>query len=167
MDCVDTHILIWECGGYDRVTRGQEDMVARTQEYFKRAKLNKLDIMIPTPVLAEYWVGAPSQERRDKRVYEIAAEIAPFDARAAALAADLFRDQYKMEELSKKYNIGYDCIKIDMMIAAIAITNERATRLVTHDSDLFVEIVKDRIEVRNLSDFGQDGRQKIMFRDWK
>jgi predicted nucleic acid-binding protein len=116
--------------------------------------------MVPAPVLAEYWVGATAQERHEKEIFEIATQIAPFDAPAAILAAEMFRDHNKIDELVNRYSIGFHCIKIDIMIAAIAITNERATRLVTHDRDLYTDIVQNRIEVVDLPDFGQRGSQK-------
>ena len=75
MICLDTHVLIWRLGKYARVTKGQEEMVDRAERYIDFLQREKIEIMIPTPVLAEYLVGATAQERREAEVFDLATEV--------------------------------------------------------------------------------------------
>lgn len=156
MDLIDTQILIWKVGSHNRAKHGQEDMVNRTIRYIDHLQSEKIDIIIPAPALAEYWAGAPSQERHELQIFEMGAEIAPFDLRAAMIAGDLFRELYPIDALASQFNVKRNCIKIDIMIASIAIasleTSRKINRVVTHDHDLFKAIIRNKIKVIDIPD---------------
>ncbi len=159
MICLDTHVLIWRLGKYARATPGQEEMVDRAERYIEYLQREKIEIMIPTPVLAEYLVGATAQERQEAEVFDIATEVCPFDVPAAVFAASLFRETHRIEEMVEEHNIAKDCIKVDIMIAAIAVTR-KAQKLITEDVKLFKTLVKNQIPVERLPDRPRPGRPR-------
>ena len=137
-------------------------MVERAERYIDWLQRERIEIMIPAPVLAEYLAGATVQERHELEVFDLATEIGPFDANAARFAADLFRDVHQIEQMTQEYNVSKECIKIDIMLAAIAVTRN-AQKIITHDTELIKILVKQRIPVESLPDIAAPGGQRSLF----
>lgn len=162
MICIDTHVLVWYLGKYARVTKGQEAMVLRAEHYIQHLQRERVEIMIPTPVLAEYLVDATTQERQAGEVFDLAAEICPFDTPAAVFAAELFRDIHQIDEMAQEFQVSKNCIKIDIMIAAIAVTR-KAQKIITHDVELLKRLINKQIPVESLPEIKTSSSQTRLF----
>ncbi len=80
------------------------------------------------------------------------------------IAGDLFRELHLIDDLANQFNIHHNCIKIDIMIASIAIasleTGRKINRVVTHDHDLFKAIIRNKIKVIDIPDIQIQGFQR-------
>jgi predicted nucleic acid-binding protein len=151
MICLDTHIVIWGVGGFDRATRGQEEMVPRAERYIRHLRMKGIKIIVPAPVLAEYLVGADARERQEGRIFEMGFQTHPFDVPAAVIAAELQRDKYLIDEVREEHGLNRDTIRTDIMIISIAIYR-KAQKIITHDHALFKTLAQQQIPVGELPD---------------
>lgn len=155
MICLDTSILIWGVRGF--ASRTQEDEIVKAERYIKWLAIKNKQVIIPAIVLSEYLVGANATELHDRTIFEKGFQIAPFDVPAAMIAADLARDIDLIKTVAKDHNIDRQCIKSDIMIAAIAI-HRQAEKIVTSDKyfAVFKKIVKDKITISKLPDIPEN-----------
>lgn len=142
MICFDTTPLIWGMQDTDPDPAMQMN-IERTKAYLAFLAEQKEQIIIPTPVLAEYLVKIPAEDHvnhitqlRDLFL------VYPFDERAASLAA-LLRTQTTfrsvVDQISINHNMSFESarqiVKVDAMIVAIAVTRG-ASKLITDDKGM-------------------------------
>jgi predicted nucleic acid-binding protein len=150
MACFDTPILIW--GIRACATPGQENMIVRAKRYISHLSDKKVRVVIPTPVLAEYLIGVPKEDRDSHRaILERNFLMPALDIRAAQLAADLQSDTEMMKTLRKQHGVDRQSLRTDAMIIAIAIVNG-VQKIVTNDIDHFRKLAQGQILVDGLPD---------------
>jgi predicted nucleic acid-binding protein len=151
--CLDNHILIWAVRGIS--TPGQESMIPRAAALLVDLDEANADILVPSVVVAEFLAGAPKETHTELlNVLNARFQLPPFDVRAAAVAAGLWRDYAarnpNLRERLKEEFPGTKSVKIkaDVQILATAIARS-ASVLYTHDGTLRA-IADGLIEVREL-----------------
>src|SRR5271157_5141374 len=107
MICLDTPILIWGVRGF--ASRNQEHEITRAERYIRWLRLKNEKVMIPTPVLAEYLVGATATELHHGEIFEMGFEMPPFDVPAAKITADLMRDTDLIKTIEKEHGVPHQC----------------------------------------------------------
>lgn len=114
---VDTNFLIWGLRGVSSV--GQEGMVPPAKEFFEWVVRSGHKLVLTSECVAEYLVGG-TDESRKRQLSELRSRfmILTYDAKAAAIAAELRSDpdfiaSLKGDELKTKV-----CIKSDIVIVA-------------------------------------------------
>lgn len=125
---LDTNALIWAIK--DECTPGQEQMKRRAQWALREIERDKLKIVLTAVALAELVV--PMTDEKTGAFIAAAEErfiIAPFDARAASVAAKLWRLNHK---LSKAERVQRSVLKADVLIIASAYC-AGVGRFYTHD----------------------------------
>lgn len=131
---------------------GQEKLHEAAQSYARWFRDTEWNILIPTPVIAEF-LSSRDRTKRQKvlKAFQDFADIQPFDLRASDLAGQIRLDYIDEHGLPDRGDPRRHMVTVDMMIAAVAIVN-RASLIVTHDVDDFEEITADfeRIEVRDV-----------------
>src|SRR3954447_1443745 len=128
MICLDTAILIWGIRGF--ASRNQDHMVLKAKRYIEFLETKAERIMVPTPVLAEYFVGSTTTERHEMEIMDRRFVFLPLDIPSALIAAELMRDQGALEEAASESGLDRHTLKTDALIIAIAI-HHRANRIVT------------------------------------
>lgn len=152
MIAVDTSILIW--GVRQESPEGREDLVARCVQLLRKYRSERRPIMVPSVVLAEYLVGCEKSSRETQR--DIIGKnffIAPFDAKAAAIAADLY-DKSMVDEIRTEMGIGKQCIKADIKILATAIAHG-ASHIYVNDEQMRV-LAQGKIIVNGIPTLERD-----------
>ncbi len=144
---IDSMILIW--GIKREATQNRSDMIPRATAFFKQCRDDHERIIIPAPSLAEYLVKLPAEQRaKSIALFEKSFIIAPLDAKAAAIAADLQYDMDALKSLAKEYSISRQMIKADVYVLACSIA-AGATAIYSCDEHL-VRMAKGKIIVRQL-----------------
>jgi predicted nucleic acid-binding protein len=151
--CLDNHILIWGIRGISSV--GQESMILRAKALLKDLDDENAEVLVPAVVVAEFLTGVPKDQHVELlNVLNRRFQVPPFDVRAAAAAAALFRDFAERtptlrEQLHAELpEISSVKIKADVQILATALAR-RADLLYTHDRSL-IKMAAGLIEVREL-----------------
>jgi predicted nucleic acid-binding protein len=146
MICLDTAILIWGVRGI--ATAGQEPMIGRTRRYLDHLEEARTTIMVPTPALSEYLVGAESSVKaaEELAIFERGFYLPGFDIPSAFLAAELQRDSDKMKSIRKEFGVDRQQLRTDAMIIAIAVIH-KAAKIITNDLRHFTRLAGDRIAV--------------------
>lgn len=144
--CFDTAPLIW--GVREDANRGDEHFIGRTQRYIKWLREQGAIIMVPAPVLAEYFVGASATELRNMEVLRRGFLTPPLNTRAAILAAELQRGS-RIQTAIEMTGSGRQCLKTDALIIAIAICND-AEFIVTNNVSEFESLADGRIEIHEV-----------------
>ncbi len=151
--CLDNHILIW--GIRAVATTGQEVMIIRAKALIKELDQADAEVLVPTVVVGEFLAGVPREQHGELvNVLNRRFQVPPYDVRAAAVAAGLWRDYASrkptLRELIEAEFPGTQKAKIkaDVMILATALAR-RADILYTHDGPLKT-IANGLIEVREL-----------------
>lgn len=127
----DTTPMLWG-------VRDQEDefkMVEHTKRYIKKLENDGYYILVPTPVVAEYLVGATATQFKEAQILRRGFLIADLDPEAAILAAKMQRGG-NVEIIHGEYGIPKQNIRIDSFIIAIAITNG-SKKIITHNKEEF------------------------------
>ena len=126
-------------------------MVQRAKNYIRYQVSQKVDLMIPAPVVAEALIrGDVNRLRTIRTIIESSFFIPAFDSPAAFLAAELERSR-GVTELLEKGQAPRSHIRIDTQIAAIAIT-QNADLIISHDPYMRT-IAQDYIQVIEIPDF--------------
>jgi predicted nucleic acid-binding protein len=141
--CFDTTPLIWGVRG--EATVGQEHEIAKTKRYIDFLKRTNKQIMVPTPVLAEYLIGASLTELNEMKILQQGFQIPGLDLPSAALAAELQRGGV-IREVQDEFGLPRECVKTDAMIIAIAIKNQ-AIKIVTNNERHFKRLAQNRIPI--------------------
>jgi predicted nucleic acid-binding protein len=142
MICFDTTPLIWglQTEGPDPITQHNID---RTKAYLQQLAEQKEQIIIPTPVLAEYLVKIPYSEHAEviNQLRDLF-KVYPFDERVASFAAHLRTQasfQTAIEQLTHDFALTRESarqiVKVDAMVIAVAFTRG-ASRLVSEDKGM-------------------------------
>lgn len=145
MICLDTTVLIRGVQHYSTLKKGaslsgvNEDEQARIERagiFLERAQADKIPLMLPTPVIAEYLTGL-SEEAAMQQLGELEdlGSIYPLDAAAALMTANLFR-RYRERHGQRITRGEKPRIKTDAMILSIAIVHG-ASSIYTHDAGDF------------------------------
>jgi predicted nucleic acid-binding protein len=152
---VDNQIMVWST--LKKCTAGQEDMLARAAAFVDQMNQDRVRILVPSVVIAEFLVNVPAQ-RHDDVLSAINArfQVGIFDLSAAKMAADIMR-RYIFDRRGQ-YPEGLQpeqwtkpVIKFDCQVLATAITRG-ASALYTHDKGLLAmgRDYHDRIEVKEM-----------------
>ena len=153
MICLDTQVLIWGVQG--QATPNAQEMVKRTANHIAHLEAQNARVIIPAPVVTEYLQGFEVEEQpRQLTTLQKNFVIPAFDIAAAALTAKLMRERQK--EVSRQSNETRQSLKVDFMIAAIAI-QQGATTLVTHNTGDFKGICGNRISVIDVPNVALQG----------
>lgn len=158
--CVDTCLLI--LAHQPEPVAGQSHLYENAKSYVEWMKNEDSQILLPTPVIAEFLTSRDAEERamilRDMQVF---AQVQDFDLRAAELTGAIrlkYHDAFGLPENQQR-----QVVTIDMMITAIAIVNG-ASHLITHDVDDFERIVElsgGELRVRAINE-GPPGQARLL-----
>ncbi len=148
--CIDNHALIW--GIREVFDEGQEEMVPRTKAFFEWCKSNKTMIMVPSIVVGELLTAIePKDHLMVINLLENGFDVPPYDAKAAALFAKLWREKKNsgvLLEIREELQATRQELKADCMIVATAITRN-AEVIYSHDRKL-KRFANGNIEVREI-----------------
>ena len=137
MICFDTTVLIW--GVQQKAVPGQEGRVERTKRYIDSLHESNEQIMVPTPVLAEYLQFFDTEERkRQLRTLEKYFFVPAFNLPAAYLAAGLAH-KHQAQGGERSDGTSRQELKTDFQIIATAIVNGAAL-LVTDNLEDFTRL---------------------------
>jgi predicted nucleic acid-binding protein len=135
--------MIW--GVREDATGADFPMIERTKQYIKKISEDGYAIMVPSPVVAEYLVGATDTQFHENQIIKRGFEHPDFDVRCAELAAMLQRGGI-VNEIHEETGTSKSNIRIDAFIIAIAIVNE-AEKIVTDNEREFKKLSRNRIEI--------------------
>jgi predicted nucleic acid-binding protein len=135
--CIDNHALIW--GIREVADKGQEAMIPRTKAFFDWCRLNNTMIMVPSIVIGEMLTAIePKHHSMILNLLGSGFDIPPYDAKAAALFAKLWRekkDSGLVNEIRDNLKATRQELKADCMIVATAISR-KAEVIYSHDKKL-------------------------------
>lgn len=131
---IDAQILIW--GIKSQSTPNRAGMIPRAAKFFKSCQENKTQLFLPAQSLAEFLVGYSSEQRRlTLEALQKSFVIKPFDARAAAIAADLQRSWNDLKNVMAEYGLTKQQIKSDINVIATSIA-AGASHLYSEDEQM-------------------------------
>ncbi|NOY42802.1 MAG: type II toxin-antitoxin system VapC family toxin [Planctomycetes bacterium] len=146
MIALDTNVLVWGIRKVSCPTR--PDLIDRCVQLIRDHKARHIEIMIPSIVLAEFLTGQdPVSQRSVKEIIGKAFFIAPFDAKAAVIAAELF-DKQEFDAAKQESEVGRQCLKADYKILATAIAHG-ASAIYANDQH-FIKFADGKIVVRDI-----------------
>lgn len=154
--CFDTSPLIW--GVREDADPGDEHMIEICKRFIKWITAQGHTIMVPAPVIAEYFVGATDTQLHELELLKRGFEYPALDARSAVLAAELQRGGV-IDALHDQLNTTKRQLRIDAMIIAIAIVKQADT-IITHNVNELTTLSRGRIKVEPIqviteqTDFG-------------
>jgi predicted nucleic acid-binding protein len=132
--CFDTMMMIWGVRGES--TTGQEDLIHRAKSYIKFLSDHGHQILLPTPVIAEYLTPFDEEDRlKQLKIIQESYRVAPFDLYAAFIAASIQSRRELLKGIQTDYGKSRTEIKTDCFIVAIA-KARRADKLISHDPGL-------------------------------
>jgi predicted nucleic acid-binding protein len=147
MICIDTNVLIW--GVKRRATDNRKHMIQRAIDFFHQCKSNGIKIAIPAHVIGEFLVGYEQPALAGSLgVLQKAFRIVPFDAKAAAIAAELRRNKDLLNGIVEEYEVRRQVLNADVCILATAIA-EGASHLVAEDAHMR-KLAQGKILVKSL-----------------
>jgi predicted nucleic acid-binding protein len=132
---VDAQILIWGVQG--QATAQRQEMIPRARAFFERCKAEQLKIHLPAFALAEYIVGLDQKQQAESlAALSRTCLIAPFDGKAAIIAASLQREwRQTIKPIQDEYSLTRGNIKADICVLACAIASG-ATVLYSEDPQM-------------------------------
>jgi hypothetical protein len=150
MICFDTQILIWGVQGWARPS--QVEMIDRCKRYIAHLDACHEVVMVPTPALFEYLIhfGDGEERRAQRTAIERHFFVPGFDLPATILAADLHTAARGVWTCCREEGITRQEYRVDVMIAAIAIS-QGAAAIITTDPH-FRGLVGGRIPVMDVPD---------------
>ena len=155
---IDSNIVIW--GIKKQCTPGQENMIISAERFFDNAQENKIDILIPTPVVAEILSPEPKEKHADilktiNRYYI----VVDFDIGVAQKTAELLMNRsLEITSYLEENKVIRDKMKFDHAILASALIYG-ANCIYSHDKDIKI-IAQDAIPVLKLSNQVQSKKIK-------
>lgn len=131
---IDAQILIW--GIKRQSTPNRADMIPRAAKFFQKCQENRTPIFLPAQSLAEFLVGYTAEKRRHTlATLPKSFIIKPFDAHAAAIAADLQRDWNELKKIMVEYGTTRAHVKADINVIATSIA-AGASHLYSEDGQM-------------------------------
>src|SRR5205085_8675651 len=116
---IDAQILIW--GIKNQATPNRVEMIERARAFFRKCDEDRERIILPAQALAEFLVGYTDQQCRESlALLSKGFIIAPLDAKAAVIAAQIQRD-VDLKGLMGEHGIARQTIKADVNVVASAI----------------------------------------------
>lgn len=113
---VETNVLIW--GVKNQCTPGQESMKKRARQLLRVLEQEEASIIVPAISIAELMAPMSEAQRgRFLQVMEARFVCAPFNTRAASIAAKLWHEH---KALPKKQQLTRTVLKADVFIIASA-----------------------------------------------
>lgn len=161
--CLDTTVLISAIRGRDDTIKDKKCSPSdrtklRLQCECSNGLLVEADkrkdiVIIPAPVVSEYLLGSPKfEDERDILLSRFI--IPPLDASSAVIASQLEKSYREtlMKSDSDHQQVGRQSLRIDTMIAAIAISNN-ADVIYTHDVDHFLRVSNKKVRVSEVPNY--------------
>ena len=143
MIALDANILVWGIRGIPDPNR--PDMVERCKALIADLEDQKQTRLIPSVVFAEYLIGHTAEQQAEEvRIIGRHYFIAPFDGRAATIAAELY-DAQVFKQIVTADGVGRQCLKTDYNVIATAIRHGASSLYV--DDKHFKKIANDRIKI--------------------
>lgn len=131
MIAVDVHVVAWGVAG--EADPNVPDAVERARQLIGDYSSSKQTIMLSSVALTEYLCGQSAE--RNRSIREILSKqfyIAPFDAKCAVIAAELY-DRQMFNQIKVDHEVSRVQLKDDIKILATAIAYG-ASALYTHDA---------------------------------
>lgn len=123
----DTNICVW---GIVQPTGVRDNLVSRTRALIKSIKDGGGTVMIPAPVLGELLAAVPINEQAARHdAITKYARVYPFDSLCAEVYAQMIFKYHKgkslesSQQFEKENRVPRQKVKVDYMIAAIAVAN--------------------------------------------
>ncbi|MDX1521753.1 MAG: PIN domain-containing protein [Anaerolineae bacterium] len=132
--CFDTQVMIWGIKG--EATPGQEDMISKSQYLIKKCDDEKIQVLIPSIVVAELLSGTKPEKHKD--IFQVIQKrfiVQPFDARCSVQYAKIWQAKKRVSQELKEEGATRAEIKADCMIIATTVVNQ-AVCIYTHDRPL-------------------------------
>lgn len=146
---IDAQILIW--GIKREATENRKHMIERAAAFFSKCAADREKIWLPAQSLAEFLAGYDEAERAESlAALAESFVIAPFDAKAAAVAAELQYDWNKLKAIGEEFGLTKQQIKADINVLASSIAVE-AAYLYTEDAQM-KSFAQNKIIIRPLPD---------------
>lgn len=146
--CIDSQICVWGIKG--KSSPDQEHMIPKAERFFHYLDENKIEVLIPTIVLAEILMPEPKEIHPE--YMEVISKhfiIAPFDERSAMKYAEILNVRLEeAKDYAKDNAIRREKMKMDHAIVATAIIHG-CSCIYSHDKGL-ASFAKDLIEVREI-----------------
>ncbi|HVC96887.1 MAG TPA: hypothetical protein VND64_24625 [Pirellulales bacterium] len=144
---VDAQILIW--GIKRQATPDRQHMIDRAARFFRQCQREHQRIFLPAQSLAEFLVGYDAEQRRLSLArLSRGFLVAPFDAKAAVIAADLQTDWNKLKAIGDEFGLTKQQIKADINVLASALA-VNASCLYSEDKQM-KSFAQGRIIIRPL-----------------
>lgn len=140
---LDTMTLVWAIR-----KKGPSDKVTHARYLFQHLEKDNAQIVIPSVVIAEYVVPLKNRKEREEVIARMGDRflIAPFDAKDAALAAQLWSEGRKEREMQKKG--ARVLLKADALIIATAFGH--GARIFYTDDDDCLRMATTVMEAKKL-----------------
>lgn len=148
---LDTQILVW--GIKKEATPGQEEMIAKAEDFLEWIDKSSIQVAIPSVVFGELLLRVPEEKHG-----EVWAEIGernfivhPYDALAAVTAARVWlagHDLGTIAEIQSDPNKSRAALRADCQIIGIAVSR-RGACIYSNDADL-AKLAQGFIDVRPL-----------------
>jgi predicted nucleic acid-binding protein len=134
MIAVDTNVLMWGVRG-EPDSSGRQ-MVERCAALFQDLSEQRAKVMVPSIVLAEFLQGQDIESQRQLRaIIGKRFFVAPFDAQAAGIAAELYATSNYKQIQADCNNVYAASLKADYKVVATAIAHG-ATKLYADDTQI-------------------------------
>jgi predicted nucleic acid-binding protein len=145
---VDSQILIW--GIKRQATPNRQHMIERAARFFQGCQQDHQQIYLPAQSLAEFLVGYTAEQRRQSLArLSQGFLIAPLDAKAAIIAADLQTDwNTRVKAVMQEFGLTRQQVKADINVLACAIA-ANASRLYSEDRQM-ISLANGKILVEPL-----------------
>ena len=131
---IDAQILIW--GIKRQSTPNRADMIPRAVKFFQKCQDTRTQVFLPAQSFAEFLVGyTPEQRQQTLAVLPRTFIVKPFDAKAAAIAADLQRSWNDLREIMAEYGLTKQQVKSDINVLATSIAHG-ASHLYSEDEQM-------------------------------
>ena len=151
MIAVDTNILIW--GLNLQATAGIEHMIPLAAKFFAYVTAQRIELVIPSQVLAEFLVRNTPEERQEALAkIDSSFPIAPLDFGAALIASELTSNRDHLAEVRANFGISRQVVKADVNIIASAI-NYGATRIISGNLPEMRTLAQGKILVQSLEEY--------------
>jgi len=117
---VDAQILIW--GIKRQATKNREEMIERAVAFFRQCSNDHQQVYLPAQSFSEFLVGYDPAKRRELlTLLPRGFIVAPLDAKAAAIAADLQTNWNLLREIGAEFGTTRQQIKSDINVLASSI----------------------------------------------